>query len=488
MKKIILSCSIVSLFVAACSPLQVKVDSKVGVPASFEQMPQMANSTDLSRWWLSWHDPVLTQLIEQGLQANHNLAAVRANLQAARANAALALANLGPTAGVSAGVSAHQARIDNPIDGSYRSALSHSGSPLGDKTLDVSGHSEHVAFAASWEPDIFGGKRSDADAAKYASIAVMQQWYGAQMLLATDIAENYFTVRSLQKRIQIGQNTLSSLDHLRRYVDGRFKAGQVTGYDVQDIEIKRSTLRAQLATLQAQKDALERNIAVLTGQNPQSFHLGTSVDILNRIPALPSGETPLSVLNRRPDIRQQHAIIQASSAQLASAKADLLPRFDLHFLGQTGQIRLDSNLPELKGLGGLISAGVSLPIFTSGRIKRNIEMHDAQTQAAVANYDQLVLKSLAEVDSAYQLQTSLKRQNRDLVQAVQQANHQVSQANQLFKYGNITLDKVLLAQINAQDLQDKAVIGHLAEANNMLNVYKTLGGGWQSDSDEESAK
>lgn len=481
MKKIILSCAIVSVLVTACSPLQVKVDSKVAIPENFEQVPQTTKPTDLSHWWLLWNDPVLTQLIEQGLQSNHSLAATRANLQAARANAALVLANLGPTVGVSANVSAHQARINNPIDDQYRSVLSSLGSPLGDKKLDVSGHSERATFAASWEPDIFGGKRSDADAAKYGSIAVMQQWYGAQMLLATDIAENYFTVRSLQKRIQIGQNTLSSLAQLRRYVDGRFKAGQVTGYDVQDIEIKTNSLRAQLSTLQAHKAALERNIAVLTGQDSQSFHVPASVDILNRIPALPSGETPLSVLNRRPDVRQQQAIIQASSAQLASAKADLLPRFDIHFIGQTGQIRLDSDLPQLKGLGGLVSAGVSLPIFTAGRIKRNIEMHDAQTQAAVATYDQLVLKSLAEVDNAYQLQTSLKQQNAYLTQAVQQANHQVSQASQLFKYGSLTLDKVLLAQINAQDLQDKVVTGHLAEATNMLNVYKTLGGGWQLD-------
>jgi outer membrane protein TolC len=108
-------------------------------------------------------------------------------------------------------------------------------------------------------------------------------------------------------------------------------------------------------------------------------------------------------------------------------------------------------------------------------------VHDAQAQAALAHYDQLVLKSLAEVDSAYQLQSSLTQQNRYLAQASQQANAQVSKSSQLFKFGNITLDKVLLARINAQDIQDRLVQARLVEAENMLNVYKTLGGGWQAE-------
>ena len=482
MQKSLLVMAMGSILLAACSPLQVKLESKVAVPPQFEHVAASPDAADVSQWWLTWHDPVLTQLIQQGLQNNHDLTAARANLQAARANAALAFADLGPTAGVSAGIDGHHAQVHNPLSPQTRKILSGLGaSGLNRDDLSVTGHSEHASFAASWEPDIFGGKRSDADAARYASMAVTQQWYAVQMLLASDIADNYFKMRSLQKRMQIGQNTLASLTELRRYIDGRFKAGQVTDYDVRDVEIKRESLKAQLATLQAQADVYQRNLAVLTGQSPQQFHVPASVDILNHIPALPSGETPLSVLNRRPDVRQQYALIQASSAQLASAKADLLPRFNIQFIGQTGQLRLDSSTPELKGFGGLISAGVSLPIFTSGRIQRNIEVHDAQAQAALAHYDQLVLKSLAEVDSAYQLQSSLTQQNRYLAQASQQANAQVSKSSQLFKFGNITLDKVLLARINAQDIQDRLVQARLVEAENMLNVYKTLGGGWQAE-------
>lgn len=94
----------------------------------------------------------------------------------------------------------------------------------------------------------------------------MQQWYGAQMLVASDIAQNYFTVRSLQQRIKIGDHTVATLQQLKRYAQGRFRAGQITDYDVKDVDAKLTAVQAQLATLQAQADAYQRNIAVLTTQ------------------------------------------------------------------------------------------------------------------------------------------------------------------------------------------------------------------------------
>ncbi|WP_231867694.1 TolC family protein [Snodgrassella sp. CFCC 13594] len=168
------------------------------------------------------------------------------------------------------------------------------------------------------------------------------------------------------------------------------------------------------------------------------------------------------------------------SAKLASAKADLLPRFDINFLWQTGRVRLDSDLPQFKGLGSLVSAGITLPIFTSGRIQRNIEAADARLQAALAEYDQRVLQALADVDSSYQLQYGLHRQNQLLSQAKRQARTQATGAERLFHYGHLTLDRVLSARLNAEDMADKSIQGKLAEAQNLLNVYKALGGGWPS--------
>ena len=94
-------------------------------------------------------------------------------------------------------------------------------------------------------------------------------------------------------------------------------------------------------------------------------------------------------------------------------------------------------------------------------------------------YDKALLQSLADVDSSYQAQAALNRQTHLLQTAYQQAQKQASNAEKLFKYGEKTLDNALTARLTVLDYQNRLVQSRLAEAKNLINLYKALGGGWQ---------
>lgn len=477
---------------AGCNTTDIKINSDVLVPKRFDSNIYAKGIADVSKWWQSWPDPVLRELIETGLKHNRNLAMMKANMNAARAGAAMVESNLGPQVWADVDGSVHRINTDNPLKdvnlpriGNAREYLNAAGSSLGDNRQNLHGNRVQLGFAASWEPDIFGGKRSDADAARYLSLSVNEQWHGAQMMLSGDIADNYLKMRAMQQRVKIGQQSVATLKHLQRYAEGRFKAGQATAFDVKDVTSNLAAMQAQIATYQAQADGYQRNLAVLTGQTPQGFSVApTKIDILQRFPTAPAGQLPLDVITRRPDIRTLENQVKAMSAQLASTKADRLPRFDINFLWQTGRVKLDSDLSHLKTVGGLIDVGMSLPIFTAGRIKHNIERADASLQAALAGYEQNILKALAEVDNAYQMQYSLNQQNLLLNRAQLEASRQASAAEKLFRFGDMTLDRALRSRLNAEDLADKQVQGRLAEAQNLINLYKALGGGWQEEQSE----
>lgn len=480
------------MLLGGCRTTDVKVNSNVSVPQRFDRAEQARGAMEMGRWWDSWPDPVLRNLITTGLENNHDLAQMKANMNAARAGAALAESDLGPQVWTDVNGSVHRLKNDNPLKnvaipgmGNAREALHSAGSPLGDNKLDWKGNHIQLGFAASWEPDVFGGKRSDAEAARYLSLSVTEQWHGAQIMLSADIADNYLKMRAMQQRIRIGQQSVTTLKHLLRYAQGRFRAGQATAFDVKDVSSNLAAMQAQIATYQAQADAYQRNLAVLTGQTPQGFYVPeSSVDVFQRLPAAPAGQLPLDVITRRPDLRSLENQVKAMSAKLGSAKADRYPRFDISFLWQTGRIKLDSDLSHLKTNGGIVDLGISLPIFTAGRIKHNIEMADSRLKAAIAAYDQGILKALAEVDNAYQMQYSLNKQSLLLIQAQREADKQANAAEKLFRYGDMTLDRALRSRLNAQNLFEKEVQGKLAEAQNLINLYKALGGGWQKDSAE----
>lgn len=444
---------------AACQNTTVPLDGRIDVPPQFSQAEAARGSVDIGHWWQSWHDPVLSALVEQGLQQSPDVQIAVSRLNEARATSRMARADLGPQAGLSGSAGIVRGNVDNPLNDNTRASL------LG-------------GASASWEPDIFGGKRSDADAAAYAALGVQEQLYGAQMLVAGDIADHYFSARAAQKRLQTASQNIAVMQRMAQYVQGRFQAGQATRYEVDEVQSRLAAVRAQQSTIQSEYDAAARAIAVLTGQTPQSFRLPeSSVNVLAQQPAAPEGQTPQGMLERRPDIRAHAAQVNAYAAKLASAKADLLPRFTINFLGQGGRIEVDGD-SALKGWGSLLSVGIQMPIFTNGRIQANIAAADARLQTALLQYDQTVLRALGEVDNAYQAQAALERQNRLLADAQQQAARQAADAQKLFRHGNKTLDEALRAQLGEQEMADSLTRSQLARAQMTVNLYKALGGGW----------
>lgn len=483
MKRFSLSFWILSL--SACAQIQVEAPSSVVVPAEFEQVVgqqkagELANEQALMQWWNNWQDPVLSTLIDTGLHGNLDLQIAQSRLLEAQAVSGLAQADLGPQVGLAAGAGLHKVGLDNPMGSSDRQRAAMLGLDLGDDTLNANGNSRYVGFAASWEPDIFGAKRSDRDAARFGAMAEQERVHGAQLMLTSDIANHYVQLRGLEQRIRVYDANIKSLHDLVRYTQGRFNAGYVGADVVAQASSGLNTQQAQRASLAAQRDAHERAIAVLLGQVPQGFRLPRSqVSILERIPSAPQGQIPGAVLERRPDVRAKALAVQARAAQVASAKADLLPRFEINFLGNLGRIELSSSAPGMTAGMGILSIGMTLPIFTSNRIQRNIDASDARLKTAALEYDQSILNALAEVDSLYQTQYGLTEQNRYLQQALGQKSKQAEDSYTLFEHGQKTLDEVLRARIEAYDLADKQVQGQLAQAQNLLNLYKALGGGW----------
>lgn len=458
------------LALAACRSTEITAPSAVRLPANFEHAGAAQGSADIARWWRQWPDAQLQSLIERGLAHSPDIAAAQSRLAEARATARLAGAELNPQLGAQAAGYGYRSGRDDPHFGNHATMTS-------------------FGLRASWEPDIFGKKRSDADAARAAALGVQEQLYGSRLLVAAEIAEHYLHALRILEQQTLLERRAATLRQLQRYAAGRFRAGQASAHDTDAAAAAVQALAARQATLDAEFDLHRRSIAVLTGQTPQDFRLDTDAmrraALLQHLPAAPQGQQPADLLEQRPDIRARAAEVQAYAAKLASAKADLLPRFEIKFLWQTGRIELGSDLALLNNQrsssGGLFSLGVQLPIFTGGRIRANIDAADARLKTALLRYDQTLLQALADVDNAYQAQAALARQQERIAAAAQTAAKQVRDDRLLFRHGRKTLDVALQAELSAADADEKLADSRLAAGLNLLNLYKALGGGWQPE-------
>ncbi len=451
---------------AGCSSLvKVEVPLQRNAPAAFAEAPPADTaSAHLENWWQAWQDPALTAYVDAALRANDDLLTAQARVLEARAIAARADSARYPSLSAQAGAVHAFGNLRNL-------QIAPDDSP------DLDAWAGGVT--AIWEVDLFGRRTSDAEAATAMADSALERLRGTRIAIAGDVTQNYIEARGLQRRLGVLARSIDTLRALRRYVDARFTAGQATRYDLDRIDDQIAQREAQWSPLTSAISVRERRLAVLTRRAAQEVSpLGPPGPLT--IPAVPSGEVPSSVLERRPDVRASAALVRAQAARLGSAKADFLPRFYLTFIGLDGHVHLDG-LPGLSGTGGLIGIGADLPIFNAGRLRANVAANDARLQAALAQHDKTVLRTLEEVDNAYGVRHGFDARSLRLNASLDLARRNAQSARLLYEGGQRTLQEVLDARIDALQREDALNQARTDAALATVKLYLALGGGWATE-------
>lgn len=455
-----------------CVSAPVKApESAVALPAAFQEQVahgRRISGEQLSQWWTAWRDPVLQQLVSDALSANMDVRIARSQVAAARSLVTGVESALYPTVAAQGGVWGGESdwRLPQPNAevAPWLPAVSH-GLYGGFGGLGV-----------SWEPDIFGGRRADAAAARALAVGAVESLNGARMTVVADVAENYEEMRGLQLRLAVLDRGIATLERLLDYVEARYQTGQALAYDADRVRERLEAERAGRAPLLTLIEARRRRLAVLTGKPPEAAPPLPSPRPFD-VPPPPSGLVPAELLQRRPDVQASAAQVQFWAARLKSARSDLLPRFGIRFLGGDGELHFDG-LPNFGATGGLVDLTAYLPLFTAGRIRANIAASDARLDAAIANYDATVLKALEDVENAYRLRSALDRRTAFLAAALAAAHRNESASVALYESGRKTLGDVLDDRLIALNDEDEWVQSQMGQATATVQLYRALGGGW----------
>ena len=317
-------------------------------------------------------------------------------------------------------------------------------------------------------------KTADADSVAFQALSAREQTEFLQQAITAKIAVLYCQIVANDKTLHLIDENIKTIKELQRYAQGRFNAGQAQRADILETQMAVEKLTAQKTALTTQRAEQEQQLAVLTGQNPQTFRLADNPNALPQTPTPPTGFVPSDILELRPDIRSKALSVKAAAAKVASAKADLLPRFYLQFLGETGKIGISSD-----GVGfqaALFNAGVELPIFTAGRIKHNISAKEAELEAAMADYQQEVLNALQEVDTAYHTRILLDKRSQQLNTAQKTAQKRQTAQKRLFDNGYAQYNEVLRAKLDELALQQEQITANRDRNLSTIALYRALGG------------
>lgn len=416
----------------------------------------------LAAWWTTLNDPQLNEFIERALAENKSVKQAHARVVQARAQRAIAGAGFWPSIGASASGS----RTESESNFNERG-----------EAVSVVGENYNTGLSASWELDLFGGRRRSYEAAAAQLAANEAQLRDVLVVLLGDVALSYVGVRTAQSRLDFAERNLESQREALDITRWRADAGLTTVLDVESANTNYQQTRSQIPLLESSLVQNMNRLAVLTGQAPGALESAlqhrkpipvASVDIVAGVPA--------DVLRRRPDIRSAERQLAAQTAQVGVATAALYPSLSLSgsisWQSLTASDLLDGSRLERNGLT------LSLPIFRGGALRQNINVQDALVKQALASYEAVVLAAYEETENALYAWTSEQRRHASLIEAVGSARRAAELALVQYNSGLVDFQTVLTADRQLISLEDSLAVSDGEMTSNLIRLYKALGGGW----------
>ena len=432
---------------------------------TFGQAAIDAKSWPAPDWWKAFGDPVLDRLIDEGLAGSPTLEVAAARSRKALALAQVAHAGLVPQTNVAADVN-HQRFSANtivppPIGGSWNT----------DYLLQAN---------VAWEIDFWGRQKNAFESALGAARAAAIDADAARLALAVDIADTYVGLQRAYARRDIAQQTLSRREQVLALTRDRNAAGIDSRLEVKQAEAALPAAREEIAQLDETIALARDQLAALLGKGPDR---GLAVPrpaahALGPI-ALPSA-IPAELLGRRPDLVAQRLRIEAAARDIDVAKASFYPNVNLvAFAGleSFGASRLVSAGSESFGVG----PAITLPIFDQGRLRGNLAAKDADYDAAVSRYNQMVADALREVADRIASWKSIETQRKEQAQAVATAQQAYDLALVRYREGLGNYLQVLSAEQPLLVQQGLDVDLRARELTVSINLIRALGGGFRED-------
>lgn len=474
-----------ALGLTACTVLGPDFEGpeKVALPSHWTEKDTQDAQLETERWWTQFNDETLNELIESAARQNLNLEA--------------------------AGLRILQSRMVLGITDSlnYPQVQQVSGNLARSYNNDHSFNSSNLSFDAGWEMDVWGKYARGVESAEASYYATIASYRNVAVSITAEVARNYLNYRTFQERILLSQRNIEIQKRVLSITQAQFDSGDVTELDVQQAKTQLYSTQASLSGLKIGMMQSKNALAVLLGQLPEqvepvlnspaiqqkmsqnnsaydaSHSRETSkYDDDSLIPKPPILATSInaSLVLRRPDLQVSELLAHAQSAQIGAAKTALYPSFSLF-----GTIGINSTVPAGDSFSFTdsltLAAGPSFTwnIFQYGRLKNNVRLQDAKLQESLINYNQDVIDAVQEVSTAMSSYTIYQEQKKLRFDSVQAAVRAFNISMIQYQNGQITFERLLNSVTRMTQNEDAyaQVKGNLA--NQVVALYKSLGGGWQ---------
>jgi NodT family efflux transporter outer membrane factor (OMF) lipoprotein len=440
------------------------IPAGIPIPGRYREAPRHPDAALPSVvWWRGFGSKELTDLIEESLTSNFDVAAAVARIVQADANSRVIGAALLPIVDLNA--SATRSRASQTTGG---------GGGGG-------GRSERVTYStslsASYEIDFWGKNRAALRAAEELAVATRFDREVVALSTVVTVANSYFLVLEAQDRLRIARDNLAAATRVYNLIKQRFDVGTASALDTAQQESVVNTQRASIPPLEQTLRQNMATLAVLIGRTPESVRIrGGSMSRL-RIPPVTPG-LPSDLIAQRPDIRESEAQLASANANVYSARAAFFPSIQLTGEGGYQSAVLKSLLrPESAFYN--IAAGLTQPIFDGLRLQGQLDLQVGRRDELLQLYRKAIVNGFADVERALIAVQQTARRERLQREVVRSSRTAFDISETRLREGTIDLVTLLNTQQTLFQAQDVLAQAQFDRLNAVVALFEALGGGWQ---------
>lgn len=436
-------------------------------PGAFREIPagwkeaEPRDEIARGRWWELFGDAELNALAERVESGNYSVAAAAARYRAAQAAVAISRSGLFPTVDADASVT----RSRSP-----RGAIG--GTTAGRHFTNFS-----AGVSASWEVDLWGRVRRDLEAAGAEAEASAADLAAARLSLQAELATSYFRLRLLDVQKRLLEDTAAAFARARELTENRYRAGVAARGDVVQADAQLKSAAAQALDLGVERAQLEHAIAILAGLPPSELTIAPRPDYTAALPPIPPG-LPSALLERRPDVAAAERRVAAANARIGVAQSAYFPQL---LLSASLGYRSSEAASWLSAPSRFWSLGPALAqsLFDAGLRRAQSEQALALYDATVADYRQVTLSAIAEVEDNLAALRILGEEAGLQEAAVRAAQESLRITLNQYRAGTVGFLDVV--QVQTALLEEQRASANLLNRRLAATValVRALGGGWQ---------
>ena len=449
MKKKIIILIALGVILGSCSNLKKdyqKIDSEI---KTYKELSKNYNID--SRWWESYGDEQLNNLIELGLKNNSDLAKAAININKALYQAKIIGSDLVPEFSGNLGSSASK-----NIESGGNSNIDHSGS-----------------FNISYEVDLWQRLRDMKDAQEWEYKATIEDYEKTKLTLINSIIDSYFSIIYLENYIEINKNMSKNYSDIEKIVENKLRYGTVDILDKKQAE--REVIRSNNTLISYEKDKKEQEslLRKLLNLKPDDELKIEYRDILEVKNLGVNLDVPLNIVASRPDIKAYEYRLKNAFKDAVASEKQLYPNITISSALSSSSDKFNTTLKTPVALG---SVSINLPFLNWNEIKWNIKISRAEYEEAKLNFQQGIVTALNEIDYNYFLYVKEQENYINLKNINEYDNEIAINYERKYENGKVELREWLLS-LNDEASSRLNIINSKYQLIKIENtIYQSIGG------------